>query len=364
MKSRLIAPALLLAALAAPVDAQERRERIQIERDAPRARAMTRAFEIARTPRAVLGIGTAPGEGRQDTLGVRVASVTEGGPAARAGIKEGARLQAIDGVSLRVSAADADDPIVRDLGMRRLTRELGKKNPGDEVELRILSDNQSRTVRVRLADGDSLLRTRIAQAPRAATSLRAAAANRPSLGIQVGSSGSRRDTLGVFVMNAYDDGPAAKAGIVEGARIAAINGVDLRVAAADAEDDLVARSRVQRLMRELGTVKPGDEVELRVWQNGQYRTTRVRTVAADSLRRSRSTFMIGDGMGFDAMPMLPSRLRVPGGPEGGAFQLDMAPHLRDLDIIIQGAMRDAQGAVRAVRVAPAVRGVPPVHRYH
>lgn len=345
MLSRLIAPTLLLALLSAPMNAQERRERIEIERDAPRARVMTRAFEVARMPRAVLGITTAPGEGTQDTLGVRVASVTEGGPAARAGIREGARLQAIDGVSLRISAADADDPIVRDLGMRRLTRELGRKDPGDEVELRVLDANQARTVRVRLVDSDSVFRTRIAQAPRAATARRVAAANRASLGIQVGSSGSRRDTLGVFVMNAYDDGPAAKAGIVEGARIAAINGVDLRVAEADAEDDLVARSRVQRLMRELGKVKPGDEVEMRVWQDGRYRTARVRTVAADSLRRRGGTFMFGDGMGFDALPLMPG-------------------FGRDLDVTISRAMREAEGARRAVRVAPAVRVTSPARTHH
>ena len=85
-----------------------------------------------------------------------------------------------------------------------------------------------------------------------------------------------------------DDGPAARAGVIEGMRIAAINGTDLRVPASDAEDNLVVRSRAQRLTRALADVNPGDEVELRVWQNGQYRNVRVRTVPSDSLRRSRS----------------------------------------------------------------------------
>ena len=41
-------------------------------------------------------------------------------------------------------------------------------------------------------------------------------------------TGSSRDTLGVFVMSVEDGGPAAKAGIEEGTRIASINGVDVR----------------------------------------------------------------------------------------------------------------------------------------
>lgn len=305
------------AAVAQPAGAQER-ARIEVERDAARARAMPRIVEMARGPRAMLGIATGS-SGIQDTLGVLVSGVTDDGPAAKAGIQEGARLQSIDGVSLRVSREDADDPIVGGLGMRRLTRELGKRKPGDEVELRVASAGQSRTVRVRLADADSLMRRRVATVrgagPGGRELSRTAPANRASLGIQVSSSGSRRDTLGVFVAAADDEGPAAKAGIVEGTRIAAINGTDLRVAAADAEDNMVASARVQRLMRVLADVKPGDEVELRVWQNGQYRTTRVRTVPADSLRRNRSTFIIGDGMRFEGAPLLPSRIRIPEAPE-------------------------------------------------
>lgn len=317
MFCRSLALIAVAAAVARPAGAQER-TRIEVEREAARARALPRIVEMARGPRAMLGISTGS-SGVQDTLGVLVSGVTEDGPAAKAGIQEGARLQSIDGVSLRVSREDADDPIVGGLGMRRLTRELGKRKPGDEVELRVASAGQSRTVRVRLADADSLMRRRVATVrgagPGGRELLRTAPANRASLGIQLSSSGSRRDTLGVFVAAADDEGPAAKAGIVEGTRIAAINGTDLRVAAADAEDNMVATSRVQRLMRVLADVKPGDEVELRVWQNGQYRTTRVRTVPADSLRRNRSTFIIGDGMRFEGAPLLPSRIRVPEAPE-------------------------------------------------
>lgn len=343
MKFRLIAPALILAAPAiATMDAQARPERIEIERVAPQVRV--RAIQVARAPRAVLGITTSDG-GKGDTLGVLVASVTADGPAARAGLAEGARIQAIGGVSLRITPADADDPLVRDLGVRRLTRELGGKKPGDEVELRVLDGNATRSVRVRLADPDSLYRTREAVGRGMAPAMRAAMANRATLGIEVGATGSRRDTLGVFVLRADDEGPAAKAGLVEGSRIAAIGGVDLRVAAADAGDDLVARSRVQRLMRALADVKPGDEVELRVWTNGQHRTLRVRTVPADSLRRSRATTIFGEDFQFQRAPAI----AFPRG-EMGEFRFQAAPQVRhELELSAQRARTAAHAALQAAR---------------
>ena len=70
---------------------------------------------------------------------------------------------------------------------------------------------------------------------------------RPALGIGLGSSGSRRDTLGVLVMSVQDSSPAARAGLEEGNRIAAINGVNLRVAREDAE-----RSRCSAARRRSG----------------------------------------------------------------------------------------------------------------
>src|SRR5687768_18296866 len=59
---------------------------------------------------------------------------------------------------------------------------------------------------------------------------------RAALGLQISSTGTRRDTIGVFVSSVTPKGPAENAGIIEGDRIVSINGVDLRVASADAED--------------------------------------------------------------------------------------------------------------------------------
>src|SRR5690606_6356206 len=70
-----------------------------------------------------LGISIEP-TGAKDTLGVLVASVTKDSPADKAGIKEGDRLVAINGVNLRLAPADADDEEMQGVVSRRLTREL------------------------------------------------------------------------------------------------------------------------------------------------------------------------------------------------------------------------------------------------
>ena len=104
------------------------------------------------------------------------------------------------------------------------------------------------------------------------------------------TTGSSRDTLGVFVMSIEDGGPAAKAGIEEGTRIASINGVDVRGRASTDEDDYVLRtSNVRRLERELAKVKPGEDVDLRVYFGGQHRNVKVKAGRwSDTPRRNRS----------------------------------------------------------------------------
>jgi S1-C subfamily serine protease len=179
---------------------------------------------------------------------------------------------------------------------RRLTRELGKAKPGDEVELRVYSGGQTRAVRVRTVAADSLYRrTRLT-----ADDLD----DRAALGISLGASGSARDTLGVLIMGIEDDGPAAKAGLEEGNRIAAINGVDLRVATQDAGDDFIGSAKASRLHRELEKVKPGDEVTLRVYSGaGRFRDVRIKTVPMSDLPRRRG--MIFGGSMMPRTPVAP-----------------------------------------------------------
>ena len=112
-------------------------------------------------------------------------------------------------------------------------------------------------------------------------------------------------------MWADDDGPAVKAGIEEGNRIAAINGVDLRVGREDAGDEMISSVKTERLQRELEKLKPGDEVELRVYGDGKTRSVRVKTVAASKLSRSRGMIFGGSGMSFPRIAPMPPMPPMP-----------------------------------------------------
>ena len=72
---------------------------------------------------------------------------------------------------------------------------------------------------------------------------------RAALGLQLTSTGTARDTIGVFVSRVTPKGPAENAGIVEGDRIVSINGTDLRVSAADAGDSYAGELPGRRLSR-------------------------------------------------------------------------------------------------------------------
>ena len=98
--------------------------------------------------RAAIGVTTSSG-GMRDTLGLLVSSVTAGGPADKAGIEEGNRLVSINGVSLRLSAADAGEGDMDGIANRRLIRELEKVKAGDEVELRVWAGGQTKSVKVK-----------------------------------------------------------------------------------------------------------------------------------------------------------------------------------------------------------------------
>ena len=93
---------------------------------------------------------------------------------------------------------------------------------------------------------------------------------------------------------------AEKAGLIEGDRIQAVNGVNVRVASEDAGDGYVSSARAQRLSRELQKAKVGEAVELRVWSGGQVKTVRVTPVRSGDLfkdrNRSGTRIYIGDGV--------------------------------------------------------------------
>ena len=236
-------------------------------------------------PRAVIGVSTSSATSARDTLGVLVNSVRPGSPAEKAGIEEGNRIAAVNGLSLKLAAADVGDEEMAGSMARRLSRALDKVKPGDEVELRVVANSQVKTVRIKTISPDELYDAR-----------RARGDDRATLGVGLASTGSRRDSLGVFVMSVDDGGPAAKAGIEEGARIASINGVDVRGhRSGDEEDGFFRSSNVSRLEREMSRLKPGDDVELRVYAGGQTRTVRFKAGrAGDLARRHRSMMIMGN----------------------------------------------------------------------
>ena len=100
---------------------------------------------------------------------------------------------------------------------------------------------------------------------------------RAILGIELRPTGTKRDSLGVFVESVIPKGPAENAGIVEGDRIAAINGVDLRTSGADADDPYTNGLAAHRLTREVQKLTPGARVNLRVYSGGRFRDVSVTT---------------------------------------------------------------------------------------
>jgi hypothetical protein len=211
MSRAVLRTAALLAAFPMAVSAQQ----VRIVQGEPLALTMP-----GNVDRPMLGITTATESARGDTLGLRIEEVREGSPAAQAGLKVGDRLQGINGVSLRADRADAGEADYEGVLTRRLVREMEKVKEGDEVELRVHADGRTRTVKVKPTKMSELFSTTM-------PAVLERQGNRAGVGFFIGSTGSARDTLGVFVSSVTRDGPAEKAGIVEGDRIAAINGADI-----------------------------------------------------------------------------------------------------------------------------------------
>jgi serine protease Do len=275
--------------------------------------------------RAVLGV-TLGAASRADTNGVRIEEVQADGPAARAGLKAGDVITEINGVSLRVSPADADDPALAGLAQRRLTRTLAKAKPGDNVELRVGSGGSSRTVSLKSVSAAELDRSRTTTTYGTGGQQDE---NRGVIGLSVGGAGNLRDTLGLFISAVVSDGPADRAGVIEGERIASVNGVDVRVPREDVEDIGAVTARANRFIREVQKVAPGGNVSLRVYSGGRYRDVSVRAVKSSELPRQGFRMSIGDGsMIFslprtpdafngttvfprgDLVPMMPGRIRI------------------------------------------------------
>jgi C-terminal processing protease CtpA/Prc len=111
----------------------------QIDRDRP---------ESENDAGVVLGIAVRVSGGERDTLGVLIESVEPGGPADRAGLREGERIAEVNGLSLRVSPEDVGRSESEAVVQRRLERSLRDLEPGDAVTLRVFSGSRGRTVTI------------------------------------------------------------------------------------------------------------------------------------------------------------------------------------------------------------------------
>jgi hypothetical protein len=167
-------------------------------------------------------------------------------------------------------------------------------------------DGRVECVRIRRGPGDSL-RTRYFFRQDSAMMRRAA------LGIELRPTGTRRDTLGVFVVAVTPRGPAETGGIIEGDRIAAINGVDVRSAPGDIDDPYTNGLGAHRLTKEVQKLTPGTRVTLRVYSAGRFRDVVVTTGRASEVLRHAGRFNF--------------RIPGPGGDLFGPGGAIMFPHM-------------------------------------
>lgn len=133
-------------------------------------------------------------------------------------------------------------------------------------------------------------------APRADRSSSTAAPDtRAALGLTVSVSGGDRDTLGILVSGVVPDGPADRAGIADGNRLASINGVSLRLSPDVIGDQGAEDALLRSLARELRNTQPGDELSLRVYSAGRFRNVTLEMPAAPRTRAIPSRTNNDDG---------------------------------------------------------------------
>ena len=199
-------------------------------------------------------------------------------------------------------------------------------------------------------------------------------AKRAALGLELRATGTRRDTLGVFVQAVTPKGPAETAGIIEGDRIAAINGVDLRTTAADVDDSYTNGLAAHRLTREVQKLTPGNRVTLRVYSGGRFRDVQVTAGKASEVRRLGGRFNFGmpgpDAMMEFRSPMrfktlAPSRFpRIFKAEAGdvfwdtgdpGDFEYDLMPQMDDDLFDIETEIEPVSTAVIRELAATAIR---------
>lgn len=159
---------------------------------------------------------------------------------------------------------------------------------------------------------------------------------RTILGLVLGTSGTDRDTLGLLVTQVLRDGPAERAGIDEGNRIAEIDGVSLRVDPADVGRSGPGDAAMRRFSRTLAGLRDAEQARLRVYGGGRYRLVTVQ------LGGSMNVAAGGGGGAATAGPVtLPQPTPMPNVAAAG----EPAPRASGLGGAIQ-SMADLQAQLR------------------
>jgi hypothetical protein len=185
--------------------------------------------------------------------------------------------------------------------------------------------------------GDSALRNRMFYR------MDSAMAKRAALGLELRTTGTKRDTLGVFVEAVTPRGPAETAGIIEGDRIASINGVDLRTSAGDTEDSYTNGLAAHRLSREVQKLSPGSRVNLRVYSGGRFRDVQVTAGKASDVMRLGNRFRY-------MMPGMDGMMNFDG-PDGMLF----GPETQMLRDRMEPLMRERMEPLMRERIEPMLR---------
>lgn len=350
-----VAAGALTVTLTRPCQAQEPEERdVRILRG-PGVVTVMRGPVVNR---AVLGVVLAASS-RADSLGVRVESVEPNSPAETAGLVAGDQITEINGVSLRVSSIDLEDPALAGLAQRRLQRTMATVKPGDDVRLRVRQGSATRAVTVKATSVAQLEHANApgGEAPRHArasgehTETRPRSGPRGMIGVRIGGTGHARDTLGLFVSSVTGGSGADKAGLVEGERIAFVNGVDVRVPREDVDDVPAASARVDRFVRTVQQVEPGKTVALRVWSAGRLRDVTVTVEAISDAPRT------GEPHWFE-LERDGARARVRLNGRQLEFDGDAMPRaLEEMGRRLQERLREVEIEVRDLRGLPARSGV-------
>jgi hypothetical protein len=207
-------------------------------------------------------------------------------------------------------------------------------------------------------------------ARRPATGDADADAARMLLGMSLGTSGTDRDTLGLLVTQVLRDGPADRAGIDEGNRLAEIDGVSLRLDPVDIGRQGAIDAVMRRLTRTLRGLQGGEQAALRVFAAGKFKNANVQLGNSASTPNAGGVVVTLPSASVPATAPVPAAIAIAGEPASraatltGAMQTlgDLQSQLRRLaddegatplaDSLLQAA-RDIGAIQRRLRVAQA-----------